>query len=364
MKLASQIRNETVAKVETMRARETQWRFRQYTGRDTFMVVRIFNAAYVADGIDWAMSYEDVLMMVRSSDAESPLQIVIAEDLRAGTPTEDIDTAAIAVGTMRLCRDRNANEYVYSIGLAIPAEVRGTGLEQALMKDMLGRVRAAEARLSAENAPGAHKVRVRMMAQEGQDWKLRLCQEIGLAHERNFWEMERPLNEPIEHPASVKGVTIRKYNRPYDNIATLEAANSAFADHFDFQPMSTTLWEESMNSSQTRPEMSWVAEAHAELGKIAALCIAAVNDGANRTSGRSEGWIAPLCTRREWRNRGLGRALLLLTLQSFKEEGMAYGVLQVDSQNLTGATRLYESVGFRVRKLGMQYGCELKAAKI
>lgn len=52
---------------------------------------------------------------------------------------------------------------------------------------------------------------------------------------------------------------------------------------------------------------------------------------------------------RPWRGRGLGRALLLESLRLFKSRGYAKAGLSVDSENSSGALRLYESVGFRVR---------------
>jgi ribosomal protein S18 acetylase RimI-like enzyme len=51
--------------------------------------------------------------------------------------------------------------------------------------------------------------------------------------------------------------------------------------------------------------------------------------------------------RRPWRRRGLARSLLVQSLHAIKERGMTEAALGVDTQNPTGALRLYESVGFR-----------------
>jgi ribosomal protein S18 acetylase RimI-like enzyme len=42
------------------------------------------------------------------------------------------------------------------------------------------------------------------------------------------------------------------------------------------------------------------------------------------------------------------RALLVNSLRILRERGMTEAVLRVDGENLTGALRLYEGVGFRV----------------
>jgi ribosomal protein S18 acetylase RimI-like enzyme len=54
--------------------------------------------------------------------------------------------------------------------------------------------------------------------------------------------------------------------------------------------------------------------------------------------------------RRFWRRRGLGRALTLEAFGEFHRRGRRTIVLDVDSENLTGATHLYEQTGMRVTR--------------
>jgi ribosomal protein S18 acetylase RimI-like enzyme len=58
--------------------------------------------------------------------------------------------------------------------------------------------------------------------------------------------------------------------------------------------------------------------------------------------------VAALGVRRPWRGRGLGRALLLHTFGEFHRRGVTRISLGVDSENPTGATKLYESAGMQV----------------
>jgi mycothiol synthase len=60
------------------------------------------------------------------------------------------------------------------------------------------------------------------------------------------------------------------------------------------------------------------------------------------------GWIARVFTRRPWRGRGLGEALVRQALADFWARGQTVVGLGVDSQSETGATRLYERVGMQV----------------
>lgn len=60
------------------------------------------------------------------------------------------------------------------------------------------------------------------------------------------------------------------------------------------------------------------------------------------------GWVGTLGTRKPWRGKGLGRALLLTAFGELCRRGETRVRLAVDAGNETGATQLYESVGMRV----------------
>ena len=72
---------------------------------------------------------------------------------------------------------------------------------------------------------------------------------------------------------------------------------------------------------------------------------AVVRNEANRNGG---GYVAAIGVRRPWRGQGLGRALLLHTFGEFRRRGVNRITLGVDTENPTGATKLYESVGMEV----------------
>lgn len=64
---------------------------------------------------------------------------------------------------------------------------------------------------------------------------------------------------------------------------------------------------------------------------------------------RSEqGWIGWVGTHPEHRGRGLARLLLTTAMSELARRGCIQAALDVDTDNHSGARRLYESVGFRV----------------
>jgi mycothiol synthase len=62
-----------------------------------------------------------------------------------------------------------------------------------------------------------------------------------------------------------------------------------------------------------------------------------------------------VAVRRPWRRRGVARALLTSSLVGAREAGFTSANLGVDSDSPTGATGLYESIGFAPEKTFTNY---------
>ncbi|MGO2721143.1 MAG: GNAT family N-acetyltransferase, partial [Brachybacterium tyrofermentans] len=56
--------------------------------------------------------------------------------------------------------------------------------------------------------------------------------------------------------------------------------------------------------------------------------------------------IALVGTRPSARGRGIARAVLARTLEAASQAGYSSAELEVDAESLTGATRLYDALGF------------------
>jgi ribosomal protein S18 acetylase RimI-like enzyme len=67
----------------------------------------------------------------------------------------------------------------------------------------------------------------------------------------------------------------------------------------------------------------------------------------NEVHQRLRGYTQDIFVRRPWRRRGLARALLVQSIEMFRQMGMAETALGVDTQNPSGALRLYESLDYR-----------------
>jgi len=65
--------------------------------------------------------------------------------------------------------------------------------------------------------------------------------------------------------------------------------------------------------------------------------------------------VEDISVRRPWRRRGLARALIAASIAVLREQGMTEGALGVDTENPSGALRLYESCGFLAVKREAAY---------
>jgi mycothiol synthase len=68
------------------------------------------------------------------------------------------------------------------------------------------------------------------------------------------------------------------------------------------------------------------------------------------TASPGLGWINDVGVMEPFRGRGIARALLLRVFSELAARGCTDVRLAVDSENATGATRLYESVGMGLQR--------------
>jgi mycothiol synthase len=326
--------------------------FRLYRDGDIPAIVPVINAAYEAGYADTPISEEGLAASYAQPFSQPEHQVILAED----------PNGEIAGFARYVCFDDAAgDERLYQMRVLVRPPLRGRGVEQALATRMMENIRANE------REPGMEprgKVSLLALAAEKAAPEQALMEEMGLRPIRHAWVMERSLDLPIAEPVEVEGLTIRTYSRPEDNAAMTQAYNNSFIDHFEFHAFTQEMMDYRIGRPDVRPELSWVAEIEAEPGELAGFCICEINEQESERSGDREGWIAELGTIRGWRGMGLGRSLLLRGLRSLKEAGMETALLGVDSQNLTGANRLYESVGFTIRSHQTLYKCELSEARM
>jgi len=162
----------------------------------------------------------------------------------------------------------------------------------------------------------------------------RLLEHRGYRLVRHFHELQRPLTGELPEPP---GPAVQPF-RPELAEQLRLAHNEAFAGHWGAAPQTRENWREMVASRAFQPGLSM-------------LSVAA--DGTVDAYVVSYSWVPEeLCiglvgTRPGARSRGLARACVAAALRAGAGRGMNRARLWVDSENPSGAGRLYASFGFQ-----------------
>ena len=188
-----------------------------------------------------------------------------------------------------------------------------------------------------------------------------LFEGLGWRHIRSFYRMMTDLDSAPEVPPLPEGITIRPYNPETELEAVYLTMWDAFKDHFGVivPPFEKGLAEFKHNFLEDPgydPRFWFVAM---DGDQMAGICICRRVDAEDPECG----WVNELGVRRDWRKRGVGYALLKQAFAAFYADGRKRAGLGVDSQNLTGALRLYERAGMHVARQFDQYEKEMRPGK-
>lgn len=170
-----------------------------------------------------------------------------------------------------------------------------------------------------------------------------LLEAGGMRPVRYYAELRRPLRDPLPAVA-VDGVDVRAWSDDIEEAARV-AHNEAFADHWGSEPRTRTQWFE--GRSQFAARWSFVA-VDAASGEIVGYLMSGRYEQDWAVTGHSSGYVERLGVRRAWRGRGVASALLVAAMQAYRRDGVEHAELGVDTDNPSGAHRLYAGLGFEV----------------
>jgi ribosomal protein S18 acetylase RimI-like enzyme len=224
---------------------------------------------------------------------------------------------------------------------------RRKGIGTAMLRYLEQRLRQVADRLHAEGVIAADTPRLfETFASDTEMGREILLQKEGYTGVRFEHFMSRPLSEPIEITPMPEGLEVRQVS-PEQVRAVWEAANEAFRDHWGYIEPSEEEYQRFLEDPITDPSLWMVAwDGDQVAGSVQNFLDRNENEEYQRKRGYTEG----ISVRRPYRKLGLATALLTRSLQMFKDMEMEEAALGVDSQNLSGAFRVYERVGFRVYK--------------
>ena len=221
---------------------------------------------------------------------------------------------------------RTENEHAVVLG-AVHPDHRGRGLgtavatvmEERTREILAGRQSGTDATITSALAatdPTAHA----------------LLERLGYHEARTFWRMRRVFDGPVEVVSDPPGVVVRPADPAVDGPVLHDIVETAFRDHFRprYEP-----YDEWLARNLRHDDLVWLL-ATAD-GVPAGALTGSIEEG--------KGDVDQIGVLKEARRRGIAAQLLRKAFAIFADRGMNVVELDVDSENATGATALYESVG-------------------
>ncbi|HEV3496622.1 MAG TPA: GNAT family N-acetyltransferase [Actinomycetes bacterium] len=218
---------------------------------------------------------------------------------------------------------------------------RGIGAWLVARIEELARLHGDPPAVEAPVPPGdpGDRPALEVSAPAGDQAYAELVERAGYRRGRSTWLMRLEMDGPPPLPDWPEGVVVRTFDRDTDARAVHRLVQDAFADIGNQPPRSFQFWVEVyVERSDFDPSLWFLA---AEGDELVGVSLA--------QSGPLGGYVAQLAVRRDHRGRGLGLALLRHSFGELYRRGVREVYLHVDSENRTGATRLYEHAGMRVQ---------------
>jgi mycothiol synthase len=249
--------------------------------------------------------------------------------------------------------DTSSEATVYTWGVVHP-QWRRQGLGRRLLEALYRR--ATERLVEVGGKP----VYFQGAARDVEKGRKALFESFGMEPVRYFVNLVRPINNglpPIEMPA---GYRLRTFDPVRDVEAVWRVDNAAFQDHWGFTGFPLDAFCHWIEEPHFRPDLWLLAEEEAS-GHVVGLGLNKIDPDWIEQTGRQEGYVNTLGVLREHRKQGLGTALLASSLRLLRQAGMEAAHLHADAENLTGAVRLYERLGFKLRKTQVAYHKTMRA---
>jgi mycothiol synthase len=293
-----------------------------------------------------------------AADAAAVTELVVAAESacygQSAFSQADLEDEWLEVDLERDARVVRDGDRIVGYGVV---RVRGEAwqVEGYVHPDALGRgIGTLIARELEELAAGGGARRIRNAPLEADGAARGLLESLGYVAVRTFRELRIELEAPPGAPTWPDGLRAEAFDAGRDARAFHAAHQEAFADAWDFTPRDFESWRKAHFDSERFDPTLWCV-VRAETGEIAAG-----TSSAGDTYGG--GWVHSLFTRRRWRKRGVGAALLADAFGRFWERGERNVGLGADSASETGAFRLYERAGMRSALGWVVYDKELPEA--
>src|SRR5579859_1353457 len=302
---------------------------------DYQVLADIGRRANLADHVAEAITADSI-----ANDLEHPINFSPPEDVLIG----EIESRPVA--WQRTQWRSAAQDVIYMLSGFVSPGWRRRGIGRELLRRGERRLRqVAAGHLSAGARPQGGGRYYSTFTPASRVGKVALFQSEGYEPVRHFYTMLRTGLEHLPEAPLPAGLELRPA-LPEHWRAIWDANEEAFRDHWSPMVMTEEDYQRWLQDEDFDPSL-WQIAWDTATNQVAGVSLNVVHHAANAALGQQRGWVDNFSVRRPWRQRGLGRALLLRSLRVMRERGQTEVALGVDAQNPTGALRLYEGVGFK-----------------
>jgi mycothiol synthase len=183
-----------------------------------------------------------------------------------------------------------------------------------------------------------------------------LARRAGLQPERWYRQMDRPLPD-LPEVRPVPGIELVPYTADRDDEIR-RAHNAAFTEHHGSSERDPATWQSLFTGQRAfRPDLSVLA---VEDGVVLGYLLAYVHEADTLATGKRRADFGQIGVLPPARGRGLASAVIAAALRAAADSGCQGAALQVDSDNVTGALRLYEKLGFTTTRTQVSWSLAVR----
>jgi ribosomal protein S18 acetylase RimI-like enzyme len=311
--------------------------FRKFNDESDYpLMIHIIEAAFLADQNEESYTLAD-------------LQNDYAH-LTNCDPYQDMLFAQIDEETIAYCRvfwyqEEQPNDRIYMSVLNIHPIWREKGIEQAMLQWCEGRLCAIMA-----THPQDSKRHFQIESNDKRIDYNQIVESMGYQPARYGIAMSRPLDK-IPQDDLPDGIEVRPAVEA-DFRKIWDASIEAFRDHWGFSQPTEEDYQAYLGSKYFQPEL-WQVAWHGD--RVVSSVLNFVDTDYNHKFNKKRGWTEQIATDRNYRRRGIAKALIVRSMHLHKQKGMTEVALGVDTENPNGALQLYESLGYKKEKTWITY---------
>lgn len=310
-------------------------RFRHFQGEaDYAPIATVLTASQKADQVDRTVTAENISKAYTQSlvNCDPFTDMIIAE------------VTGQMVGYVRGWWEQESDSlHLYKHNGMLVPEWRRKGIGRSMLLWMENRLKeiASTHPIDAEKYFQANVT-------QSQPGAAALFENTGYQPVRYFIEMVRPNLEditdfPLPEGLEILPATEDQYRVIWDSI--YEGDQEEWGSS---QPTEEA-YQEWIKDPLFQPHL-WQIAWDKQTGRPVGHVLTYIHDEENKQFNRKRGYTEGIGTSPAWRGRGVASALISRSLKAQKSAGMTESGLVVDSDNASGAIRLYEKCGFKIVK--------------